>query len=36
MHLMLEALFVIKGDVRDIHIAIFGAGDDEEEGEDGS
>jgi hypothetical protein len=33
--LMLEALFEIRGDVRDIHAAIFGGGDDEEEEAEG-
>jgi hypothetical protein len=31
--LMLEALFVIRGEVGDIHNAVFGGGDDEEEAE---
>lgn len=34
--LMLEALFDIKWDVRDIHGAIFGGGDDGEEAEEDS
>jgi hypothetical protein len=33
---MLETLFVIRGEVGDIHSAIFGGGDDEEEAEDDS